>query len=169
MGTDIWQCKSPHFSPDREIVAVHGIHGPRSVLGVMNVSGRPGGTHGWLAWHTVFVTIPSDVLVYSLGRNESAGLCFRWKILIGGEGERALSWRLGASRNSRFMSWVVAMGLHFTRVCRHVTKRAGCLSHCVSAWRCFFSWLNLFNAELRPKKYWRGLRSNELGEERDCT
>ena len=32
-----------------------------------------------------------------------------------------------------------------------------------------FSWLNLFNAELRPKKYWRGLRSHELGEERDCT
>ena len=28
-------------------------------------------------------------------------------------------------------------------------------------------WLNLFNAELSPKRFWRGPRSQEVGEEGD--
>ena len=35
--------------------------------------------------------------------------------------------------------------------------------------RCYTGWLNLFNAELSPKRYWRGPRSQELGEEGDYT
>ena len=30
-------------------------------------------------------------------------------------------------------------------------------------------WLNLFNAELSPKRHWWGVRSQEVGEEGDCT
>ena len=30
-------------------------------------------------------------------------------------------------------------------------------------------WLDLFNAELSPKRCWRGPRSQEVGEEWDCT
>ena len=32
-----------------------------------------------------------------------------------------------------------------------------------------FGWLNLFNAELSPKRYWWGPRSQEVGEEGDYT
>ena len=30
-------------------------------------------------------------------------------------------------------------------------------------------WMNWFNAELSPKRYWRGPMSQEVGEEGDCT
>ena len=30
-------------------------------------------------------------------------------------------------------------------------------------------WLNLFNTELSPKRYWRGLRSQKAVENGDCT
>ena len=32
---------------------------------------------------------------------------------------------------------------------------------------CLVVWLNVFNAELSPKRYWRGPRSQEVGEEGD--
>ena len=34
---------------------------------------------------------------------------------------------------------------------------------------CLVVWCNLFNAELSPKKFWRGPRSQETGKEGDCT
>ena len=33
----------------------------------------------------------------------------------------------------------------------------------------WFGWLNAFNAELSPKRYWCGPRSQEEGQEGDCT
>ena len=35
--------------------------------------------------------------------------------------------------------------------------------------RCWVGCLHLFNDELSPKRYWRGPRSQEVGEEGDCT
>ena len=37
----------------------------------------------------------------------------------------------------------------------------------IVAW--LVGWLDLFSAELSPKRYWRGPRSQEVGEEGDCT
>ena len=41
-------------------------------------------------------------------------------------------------------------------------------SHLSSA-NSIIGWLNVFNAELSPKRYWRGLRSQEVGKEGDYT
>ena len=32
---------------------------------------------------------------------------------------------------------------------------------------CGVGWLNVFDAELSPKRFWRGKRSQEVGEERE--
>ena len=43
----------------------------------------------------------------------------------------------------------------------------GCPCFCSTS-RYWF-WLNVFNAELSPKRYWRGPRSQEVGEEGDSS
>ena len=49
-------------------------------------------------------------------------------------------------------------GLLFTHTCRQHHWLVGWLAGC---------WLNLFKAELSPKRYWRGLRPQVVGKEGD--